>query len=104
MAGLKIRKGDRVQVLTGKDRGKQGTVSRVMPRDNKVIVDGVNVARKHAKARSAEQPGGIISVDMPLPVSNVGIICDACGGPTRVGYSFEGDTKVRVCRKCGGVL
>ncbi len=103
MAGLKIRKGDRVQVLTGKDRGKQGTVSRVMPKEGKVIVDGVNIAKKHAKARSAEQPGGIISVDMPLPVANVGIVCGSCG-PTRVGYTFEGDTKVRVCRKCGGVL
>lgn len=104
MSGLKIRKGDRVQVLTGKDRGKQGTVSRVLPKKNKVIVDGVNVAKKHQKARSAEQPGGIIDKDLPLPVANVGVICDACGGPTRVGYSIDGDTKVRVCRKCGGVL
>lgn len=104
MAGLKVRKGDRVQVLTGKDRGKQGTVSRVFPEANKVIVDGVNVAKKHAKARSESQPGGIIDKDMPLPVANVGVICDACGGPTRVGYKFEGDSKVRVCRKCGAQL
>ncbi len=103
MAGLKIRKGDRVQVLTGKDRGKQGTVAKVFPDKGKVIVDGVNVAKKHAKARSAEKPGGIISVDMPLPVANVGILCDKCG-PTRVGYRIDGDTKVRVCRKCGGEL
>ena len=104
MSGLKIRKGDRVQVLTGKDRGKQGTVSRVLPKKNKVIVDGVNVAKKHQKARSAEQTGGIIDVDLPLPIANVGLICDSCGKPTRVGYSFEGDEKVRVCRKCGGSL
>ncbi len=103
MAGLKIHKGDRVQVLTGKDRGKQGTVSRVVPAERRVVVDGVNVAKKHAKARSAEQPGGIISVDMPLPVANVGLLCDKCG-PTRVGYEFRGDTKVRICRKCGGEL
>ncbi len=104
MAGLKIKTGDRVQVLTGKDRGKQGTVAKVFPAERKVVVDGVNTAKKHAKARSAEQPGGIISIDMPLPVANVGLICDKCGGPTRVGYSIDGDTKVRVCRKCGGEL
>ncbi len=104
MAGIKIRKGDLVQVLTGKDRGKQGTVSRVLPKKNKVIVDGVNVAKKHQKAQSAEKPGGIIDKDLPLPVANVGIVCSACGGPVRIGYSFEGDSKVRVCKKCGGVL
>ncbi len=104
MAGLKIRKGDEVQVLTGKDRGKQGTVSKVLPRQGKVVVDGVNTAKKHAKARSAEQPGGIISIDMPIPVANVGIVCNKCGGPSRVGYKIEGDTKTRICRKCGGEL
>lgn len=103
MAGLKIRTGDRVQVLTGKDRGKQGNVVRVFPAERKVVVDGVNTAKKHAKARSAEQPGGIISVDMPLPVANVGIVCGKCG-PTRVGYEIEGGHKTRVCRKCGGPL
>ena len=104
MAGLKIRKGDRVQVLTGKDRGKQGNVARVFPEMRKVIVDGVNTAKKHAKARSAEQPGGIITIDMPLPVANVGLVCDKCGGPVRVGYKIDGDTKTRICRKCGGEL
>lgn len=104
MAGIKIRKGDLVQVLTGKDRGKQGTVSKVLPKANKVIVDGVNVAKKHQKARSAEQPGGIIDKDLPLPVPNVGIVCGACGKPVRVKYRIDGDAKVRVCSKCGGEL
>lgn len=103
MAGLKIRSGDHVQVLTGKDRGKQGTVEQVFPREGKLIVEGVNTAKKHAKARSAEQPGGIISVDMPVPVSNVAIVCDKCG-PTRVGYQVVDGTKTRICRKCGGEL
>lgn len=103
MAGLKIRTGDRVQVLTGKDRGKQGSVMHVYPADRKVVVEGVNTAKKHAKARSAEQPGGIISIDMPVPVANVGIICDSCG-PTRVGYRIEDGHKRRICRKCGGDL
>ncbi|HYF46112.1 MAG TPA: 50S ribosomal protein L24 [Acidimicrobiales bacterium] len=101
---MKIRKGDRVVVLTGKDKGKEGEVSRAIPTQGKVIVDGVNVAKKHQKATRATMQGGIIDKDMPIPVANVAIICNACG-PTRVGYRFEPDgTKVRVCRKCGGDL
>ena len=104
MAGMKIRKGDRVRVLTGKDRGKEGEVSRALPSKDKVIVDGVNVAKKHQKATRATMQGGIIDKDMPIPVANVAILCSACG-PTRVGFRFEPDgTKVRVCKKCGGDL
>ena len=103
MAGLKIKKGDKVQVLTGKDRGKTGNVTRVLPTAGKVIVDGVNVAKKHQKATRATMQGGIIDKDMPLPVANVALICVSCGKPTRVGYKIDGDgTKVRVCKKCGG--
>ena len=104
MAGLKIKKGDRVRVLTGKDRGKEGEVMRALPREGKVIVDGVNVAKKHQKPTRATMQGGIIDKDMPIPVSNVAIVCNRCG-PTRVGFRFEPDgTKVRVCKKCGGDL
>lgn len=106
MSGLKIRKGDRVRVLTGKDRGKEGTVSRVMPSVGKVIVDGVNVARKHTKANPAKNtPGGIVSVDMPLDVSNVAVINPKDGKPTRVGYRFDTDgNKVRICKRTGDDL
>ena len=103
MAGLKIKKGDRVRVLTGKDRGKDGNVTRVLPDVGKVIVDGVNVAKKHQRATKSTMQGGIIDKDMPLPVANVALICTNCGKPTRVGYKIDGDgTKVRVCKKCGG--
>jgi large subunit ribosomal protein L24 len=102
---MKIRKGDRVQVLTGKDRGKTGTVTRAIPERNKVIVDGVNVAKKHQKPTGQANTGGIIDKEMPIQVANVAIICNGCGKPTRVGYRFEPDgTKVRVCRKCEGDL
>ena len=105
MAGLKIKKGDRVRVLTGKDRGKDGNVTRVLPDAGKVIVDGVNVAKKHQRATKATMQGGIIDKDMPLPVANVALLCPACGKPTRVGYKIDGDgTKVRVCKKCGGEM
>lgn len=102
MAGMRIHKGDRVRVLTGKDRGKEGEVSRALPKSQKVIVDGVNVAKKHQKATRATMQGGIIDKDMPIPVANVALICSACG-PTRVGYRFDADgTKIRTCKKCGG--
>ncbi len=97
---MKIRKGDRVRVLTGKDRGKEGEVITAIPEFRKVIVDGVNVAKKHQRPTSATMQGGIIDKDMPLPVANVALICDDCG-PTRVGYRFDADgSKVRVCKKC----
>ncbi len=101
---MKIRKGDTVQVLTGKDRGKQGEVMRALPGSDKVIVEGVNIAKKHQKPTSATMQGGIIDKDMPIPVANVAILCGSCG-PTRIGYRFDNDgTKVRVCKKCGGDL
>ena len=105
MAGLKIKKGDNVQVLTGKDRGKTGNVTRVLPSVGKVIVDGVNVAKKHQRATRATMQGGIIDKDMPIPVANVAVVCPSGGHPTRVGYKVEPDgTKIRVCKKCGGEM
>jgi large subunit ribosomal protein L24 len=102
---MKIRKGDRVRVLTGKDRGKESTVSFAFPAEERVIVDGVNIAKKHQKPTRSTQQGGIIDKEMPIPVANVAIICGSCGKRTRVGHRFEPDgTKVRICRKCGGDL
>ena len=107
MAGMKIKKGDRVRVLTGKDRGKEGVVMRALPAVGKVIVDGVNVAKKSQKPTRATMQGGIIDKDMPLPASAVAILCPQ-DGVTRIGYRFEdtgtGPRKIRVCRKCGGEL
>jgi large subunit ribosomal protein L24 len=101
---MKIRKGDRVRVIAGKDLGKEGTVIRAIPERERVIVDGeINVAKRHQRATSATAQGGIIDKEMPIHVSNVAIVCSKCG-PTRIGYKFDGDTKRRVCRKCGGDL
>ncbi len=104
---MKLKKGDRVRVLSGKDRGKEGDIMRVLPREGKVIVDGVNVARRHQRATRATMQGGIIDKDMPLPASAVAIVCPS-DGPTRIGYRFEdtgtGRRKIRVCRKCGSDL
>ena len=105
MSGLKIKKGDRVRVLTGKDRGHEGQVIRVIPSTGKVIVDGANVAKKHQRATKATMQGGIIDKDMPLPVANVALLCPVCGKATRVGYTIDKDgTKARICKKCGGEM
>jgi large subunit ribosomal protein L24 len=97
---IKLKKGDRVRVLTGKDVGKEGEITRVLVERNRVIIDGVNVAKRHQRATKATMQGGIIDKDMPIHVSNVAIVCST-DGPTRIGYRFEGDTKIRICRKCG---
>jgi large subunit ribosomal protein L24 len=105
MAGLKIKKGDRVRVLTGKDRGKEGTVLRAFPTEGKLIVEGVNTAKKHQKPTRVNQSGGIIERDMPIPVANVAVLSPGDGRPTRIGYKVQADgTKVRICRRTGAEL
>jgi len=102
---MRVKKGDRVVVLQGKDRGREGTVLDAMPKDGKVIVEGVNVAKKHQKARSATQQAGIIEKILPIPVSNVAVVSPKDGKPTRVGYKRRDDgTKVRICKRTGAEL
>jgi large subunit ribosomal protein L24 len=96
---MKLRKGDEVQVLAGKDLGRRGTITRVLPEAQRVIVDGVNMVKKHQKPTRATMQGGIIDKEMPIHVSNVALVCTKCG-PTRIGYRFDGDKKIRICRKC----
>ena len=98
---MKLRKGDQVQVIAGKDLGKTGEITRVLVNADKVIVDGVNVAKRHQRATKGTMQGGIIDKDMPIHVSNVAIVCTSCGKHSRIGYRMDADTKVRVCRKCG---
>jgi large subunit ribosomal protein L24 len=101
---MKIRKGDRVVVLAGKDKGKEGTVKTAIPKSDKVVVEGVNVAKRHRKPTKAMEQGGIIDIEMPIHVSNVALI-DPDGKPTRVGYRIDADgTKVRVSRRTGAEL
>ncbi len=102
---MRIKKGDRVRVLSGKDAGREGEVMFALPDEGKVIVDGVNVAKKHQKATKATMQGGIIDKDMPIDVSNVAVLCDACDQASRVGFRFEPDgKKIRICKKCGADL
>ena len=98
---MKIQKGDTVIVLQGKDKGKKADVVRAIPDRQRVILEGVNVAKRHAKPTRATQQGGIIDKFMPVHVSTVALVCKACNQPTRIGYRLEADgEKVRVCRKC----
>jgi large subunit ribosomal protein L24 len=101
-----IRKNDNVVVTTGKDRGKRGRVVRVVPEKNRVVVEGVNVVKRHTKANPQRNiKGGVVEREAPLHASNVQIVCPECGKPTRIGRKILGDgRKVRVCRKCEGVV
>jgi large subunit ribosomal protein L24 len=102
---VRIHKGDTVVVLQGKDKGKRAEVVRAIPERSRVILEGVNVAKRHAKPTRATQQGGIIDKFMPVHVSTVALVCKACNQPTRVGYRMEADgEKVRICRKCGADL
>jgi len=98
----KLRKGDKVVVLTGKDKGKQGEITQVLPKDNKAVVDGVNVAIRHTKQSAASQ-GGRIAKAMPIDLSNLPIV-DANGKATRVGFRMEGDKKVRFAKSTGEAI
>lgn len=99
---MKLRKGDRVRVITGKDVGRDGTIMRVIPEKNRVIVEGVNMAKKHQRPTRRTMQAGIIDRDMPIQASNVALICGTCG-PTRIGYRFDDNgRKIRVCRRCRG--
>jgi large subunit ribosomal protein L24 len=97
---MRLKKGDTVVVITGKDKGRQGEVQRVLPGTDKVIVTGVNIAAKHAKARRANDQGGIIDRDMPIHVSNVMLVHK--GKPVRVGYEVRNGKKVRVAKVGNG--
>ena len=104
MANLFVKKGDKVLVITGKDKGKTANVLEVSPSDNKVLVDGVNVVSKHQKPRSQEDKGGIIKKNAPIEASNVMVVCPSCDKATRVKHNEIEGKKVRVCSKCGESL
>ena len=98
---MNIKKDDKVIVLSGKDKGKQGKVLIANPKAEKVVVEGVNVATKHQKPRKQGEEGGIIKVETPIYAAKVQLVCPKCGKGVRVGYKMDGDKKIRVCKKCG---
>ena len=101
---MNIKKGDTVQVLSGKDKGKTGEVLEIQPKTNKVVVKGLNIIKKHSKPRKQGEEGGILSMEGAIHVAKVNVVCPKCGKATKIGYSEEKGEKVRVCKKCGAKL
>ena len=101
---MKIKKDDKVVVLSGKDKGKQGKVIKADPQAMKLIVEGVNIATKHQKPRKQGEEGGIFKVETPIYASKVQLVCPKCGKATRVGHKLADGKKVRVCKKCGAEI
>lgn len=101
---MEIKKGDKVVVLTGKDKGKQAVVIKALPADNKVVLEGLNMVTKHVKPRSANQPGGKIEQPAAIDASNVMLVCPECGKATKVAHEKADGKNVRKCKKCGAVL
>lgn len=101
---MRIKKGDLVKKIAGKDKGKQGKVVRTVPSEGKIVVEKINIVTKHQKARREGQRGQRVEIAAPFDASNAMIVCPACGKATRVSYSTVGDKKVRLCKKCGKEL
>jgi large subunit ribosomal protein L24 len=102
---MKIRKNDTVLVVTGKDKGKRGKVRFAYPKNERILVEGINFIKKHSRARGAVRQAGIIEREAPIHVSNVMLLCSKCNHPARVGFRFLADgRKVRICRSCGEVI
>jgi len=105
VATLEIRKGDEVLVIAGKDRGKQGRVTEVRPTQGRVVIEGVNIAKRHRKGNpSKREQAGIIDLALPMDVAKVMVLCPHCHKPTRIGHRIEGDVKERVCKHCGEAI
>jgi large subunit ribosomal protein L24 len=96
---MKLKLKDNVIVLAGKDKGKTGAITRVLPAKNQVVVEGLNIVKRHTKPSNKQPRGGILEIAYPLPVGKVALVCGSCKKPTRVGYQV-GKTKERICKKC----
>ena len=102
---MKIRKNDTVVIIAGKDKGKRGRVRHALPDEERVIVEGANMIKRHSRARRATRQAGIIELEAPIHVSNVMLLCNKCGKPTRINFRFLADgNRVRVCQSCQEVI
>ena len=104
MATVTVKKGDEVEVIGGKDRGRRGRVVNVLPKENRVMVEGIARATRHAKPTKRNQQGGLVVQEQFIDLSNVQVVCRHCGKPTRVGHRTDGEVKARICRRCEGEL
>jgi large subunit ribosomal protein L24 len=97
---MKIRREDQVLIMSGKDRGKKGKVLEVFPKEGRIVVEGVNLRKKHQRPKKSGEKGQIVTLPGPISVSNVRLICSKCGKPTRVSFKTLNKNKVRICKKC----
>jgi large subunit ribosomal protein L24 len=104
MSKLHVKQGDTVQLLSGKNKGKRGKVLAASPKEGKIIVEGVNIVKKHVKPRKMGEQGGIIEVEGAFYAAKAQLVCPKCDKPTRIGHSFVEGKKVRVCKKCGATI
>ncbi|MFH1186799.1 MAG: 50S ribosomal protein L24 [Candidatus Levyibacteriota bacterium] len=100
----KIKKNDNVKVVAGKEKGKTGKIEKVLQKEKKVLIAGLNLYKKHVKAKAQGQKSEIITITKPLPIANIALICPKCHKQTRVGFKIEKNQKVRICRKCKAEL
>lgn len=101
---MKIKKGDQVEIISGKDRGKRGKVLRAFPKIMKITVEKINIAKRHVRPKKEGEKGQRVEVPAPLDASNARLVCPKCGKPTRVGYKTENKNKFRICKKCGSEI
>lgn len=101
---MKLRRGDQVKVLSGKDRGRTGPVARVFKKQNRLLVEGINRVKKHVKPSKGNPEGGVVTITKPLPVAKLMLVCPRCQRPTRVGWRIIKQKKYRICRRCDEVI
>jgi large subunit ribosomal protein L24 len=101
---MKIKKNDNVLVISGKDRGRKGKVTKVLTKQGRILVEGLNIQKKHRRPKRQGQKGEVLEIPAPMPISKVKIVCPKCTKPARVGYKISGESKYRVCKKCGEAI
>lgn len=101
---MKIKKNDQVLIISGDDKGKKGKVLKVFPKENKILVEGVNLAKKHIRPKKGGEKGQVVKVAKPISFSKTKLICPKCGKGTRIGYDISNDKKQRVCKQCGAQI
>ena len=101
---MKLKKGDEILITAGKDKGKKAKIDKTYPKNDTVLLPGLNIFKRHMKKKDEKNPGGVISFPRPVPVANIQLLCPKCGKPTRIGFKIEKNKKTRICRKCQGVI
>lgn len=101
---MKFRKGDEVMITAGKDKGKKGKIEKILSKQDRVVLPGLNIYKRHLKKKDEKNPGGIVEFSRPVPLGNIAFLCSKCGKVTRLGFKLSKGSKSRVCRKCGAII